>query len=317
LALISPVKRSGKTRLAEVLETLVRNPWRGTAPSAAALYRMLEDSPTLMLDEVEALNGKHPSETTQILLAVLNAGHRKGATIPRCEPPTMRVKQFPVYGPKLFAAIGRLPDTLLDRSIVIQMKRRKKTQVVARFRQVLAAAEAKPIHDGAERLVKAHYADIEQAYQRVVESDLAFLNDRDADLWTPLFTMCTVFDTTRLAHLKASAITLSATKASDDVDDSYALTLLRDIRTVWPDGMEKYETSPLLEKLKALEESPWGEEKNQLTARKLARILKPYEIEPRNIQIETRRPKGYHLTDFQDAFSRYLDEKCATSATNQ
>ena len=91
-----------------------------------------------MLDEVEALNGKNKSETTLILLSVLNAGHRKGATIPRCVGAAQQVHDFPVYGPKLFCAIGRLPDTLMDRSIVIHMKRRTKAQQVARFQ---AAAE--------------------------------------------------------------------------------------------------------------------------------------------------------------------------------
>src|SRR5215467_3014135 len=105
IATVSAAKRCGKTRLAEVLELLVRRPWRGTAPSPAALYRMLEGAPTLLLDETEVFNGKNKSEATQILLAVLNSGHRRGATIPRCDGPTHNVVHFPVYGPKLFAAI--------------------------------------------------------------------------------------------------------------------------------------------------------------------------------------------------------------------
>jgi hypothetical protein len=315
MAVISALKRSGKTRLAEVLETLVRRPWRGTAPSAAALYRMLEGAPTLFLDEVELFNTKNRSETTLILLAVLNAGHRKGATIPRCEGPRQEVRQFPVYGPKLFAAIGRLPDTLMDRSIIIHMKRKRNGQDVKRFRQVRVAAEAKPIREGAAEFAQFYQANIEQAYQAALDDELEFLNDRDADLWTPLLTICSVTDPERLPELKKCATTLSAIKASDDADDSYSLTLLRDIRAVWPDGMDKFETALLLESLKALEESPWQE--HQLTARKLARMLRPFEVEPRNIKVEDRRPKGYHLSELKDAFDRYLDEKCATSATDQ
>jgi hypothetical protein len=125
---------------------------------------MLENAPTLLLDEVEALNGKNKSENAQDILAVLNAGHRKGATVPRCQPPNMDIRKFPVYGPKLFAAIGRLPDTLLDRSIVVHMKRRSKAQKVERFRQAKAAQEAKPLHDAAARLVKACAARIKNAY---------------------------------------------------------------------------------------------------------------------------------------------------------
>jgi hypothetical protein len=320
LALVSAAKRSGKTRLAEVLETLVHRPWRGTAPSPAALYRMLAQGPTLLLDEVETFNGKNKSETTQILLAVLNAGHRKGSTIPRCEGPKQEVRQFNVYGPKLFAAIGRLPDTLMDRSIIVHMKRRTKAQQVERFRQVRATEEAKPMHDGAAQFVKDHQKDIEKAYQRVLGEDLDYLTDRDADLWTPLFAICEVIDRDRRAELKASALALSAVKASDDVDDSYSLTLLRDIRTVWPKKQDKTpedkcETAILLEKLKALEESPWLE--TQMSARKLARMLKPFEVEPRNIQVGDRRPKGYVYDHLKAAFDPYLDDLSATCATDQ
>jgi hypothetical protein len=317
VALISAAKRSGKTRLMEVLELIVRAAWRGTAPSPAALYRMLGLPPTLMLDEAEMLNGKNKSEPTQILLAVLNAGHRRGASIPRCEGPKQEVRLFPVYGPKLFAAIGRLPDTLMDRSIVIRMQRRSKDQPVARFRPTKATAEAKALHDGAAAFVRGHEADIDQAYQALLEGDLVFLNDRDADLWIPLFAICFALDSDRLPELKKCATTLSDGKAAADVDDSYAMTLLRDLRLVWPKGQDdqpvaKCETAALIEKLKALEESPWLE--HQLTPRKLARMLKPFDVEPRTVRIEERTAKGYHYEHLKTAFDPYLDDFAVTAS---
>ncbi len=52
LAILSPEKRSGKTRLLEVLESLCARPWRMLAPSEAVLYRKLnQDKPTVLLDE--------------------------------------------------------------------------------------------------------------------------------------------------------------------------------------------------------------------------------------------------------------------------
>jgi hypothetical protein len=316
IAAVSAAKRSGKTRLAEVLELLVRKPWRGTAPSPAALYRMLEGAPTLLLDETEALNGKSKSETMVILLAVLNAGHRKGATIPRCDGPRQEVRHFPVYGPKFFAAIGRLPDTLLDRSIVIHMKRRSKAQLVERFRMARATEESKPIHERAAQFVQTYAADIERAYQEVLAADLKFLNDRDADLWTPLFTLCSVVGPERRGELEKCALVMSAAKANDDIDDSYSLVLLRDIREVWPDGEEKFETSLLLERLKGLEESPWKE--HELTPRKLARLLRPFEVESRTIRLDDgRTPKGYVLVQLEAAFELYLADLSATCATTQ
>ena len=145
IALVSPTKRCGKTRVLELLELLCANPWRGTSLTSAALYRMMAGSPTLLLDEVEALRGKQVSEVSQAILAVLNAGHRKGATVPRCDGPRNEVKHFPVFGPKAFAAIGGLPGTLADRSICITMQRKTASQTVARFLFSKCRSEAEPI----------------------------------------------------------------------------------------------------------------------------------------------------------------------------
>jgi hypothetical protein len=203
----------------------------------------------------------------------------------------------------------------MDRSIVIPMRRRMKAQSVERFLQVRATAEAKPIHADAARFVEARRADIEQAYRHALDTDLAFLNDRDADLWMPLFAICSVIDAERLPALKTSAVALSAVKTRDDVDESDVLTLLRDIRAVWPEGEEKCETAILLEKLKALEESPWLE--HQLNARKLARMLKPFDVEPRTLRIGVHTAKGYLYDQLKVAFSPYLDDLCVTCDTTQ
>jgi hypothetical protein len=317
LAVLSAAKRSGKTRLAEALETLVREPWRATIPSPAALYRMLEKAPTLLLDEVEILNTRNKSETTQILLAVLNAGHRKGGFIPRCDGPRQEIRQFPVYGPKLFAGIGSLPDTLTDRSIVLHMKRRLRTQKVARFRQASAWDEAKPLRGAMERLARERRAEIGRAYQHVLTKDLEFLNDRDADLWTPLFAMCTLVAPERGVDLKQCAIVLSAAKSKDDVEESFALELLRDIKNVWPDGEAKIHTETLIHRLKAIPESPWADEKHPLTDRRLARMLRPFEVESRDVRISDTVRKGYHYEHLKAAFEPYLPDLSATSATEQ
>ena len=56
LAVTSPEKRSGKTRLLEVLELLVRSPIRAANVSDAALFRLLAEKPrTLLFDEVDAI----------------------------------------------------------------------------------------------------------------------------------------------------------------------------------------------------------------------------------------------------------------------
>jgi len=55
LSISSATKRSGKTRLLELLETVVHRPWLTGRTSAAALVRKVDaDQPTLLLDESDA-----------------------------------------------------------------------------------------------------------------------------------------------------------------------------------------------------------------------------------------------------------------------
>jgi hypothetical protein len=217
---------------------------------------MMALGPTLLLDEVEAFNSKTKSESTQTILAILNAGYRKGATIPRCDGQKHEVKQFPVYGPKAFAAIGRLPDTLADRSIVITMQRRTKGQGVDRFLAARAKAEVKPIHDAVTMFASSYEDTVRQTYERLLDADLEFLGDRDAGLWIPLFAICSVCAHDELAQLKKCAEALSGAKAGDDADDSLSLKLLADIKAVWPEGEEKLDTASLLKKTQGVGRIP-------------------------------------------------------------
>lgn len=302
IALLSPEKRCGKTRVLEVLELLCANPWRGTSTTSAALYRMMTACPTLLLDEVEALRGRQVSENSQAVLAVLNAGHRKGATVPRCDGPKNELKFFPVYGPKAFAAIGRLPDTLADRCICLEMQRKTTSQHVERFLSNRARMTAEPILEALSDWAKKNEARTEAAYEHL--EDLGFLSDRDADLWMPLFAICSVAAPDRVTELENCALTLTGAKADNDVEESLSLKLLADIRSVWVTGRSHMATSELLEALKRITDSPWGE--NDFNPRKIAKMLRPFKVEVRQVRLGAGTYKGYLRSELLDAFSRYL-----------
>lgn len=99
----SPVKRSGKTRLLELVEELVLRPWRVVEVTAATVFRKIaRDTPTLLLDEVDTIwRGAKSSETAQAPRGVLNAGYRRGVSVPRCVGRNFeRLVDFPVFCPK-------------------------------------------------------------------------------------------------------------------------------------------------------------------------------------------------------------------------
>ncbi|HLH44041.1 MAG TPA: DUF3631 domain-containing protein [Bryobacteraceae bacterium] len=314
LSLSSPTPRCGKTRLLEVLELLCARPWRGTAPSEAALFRFIEErQPTLLLDEVESLGQRKASERDSAVLAILNAGYKKGQTVPRCKANSHELQTFRVYSPKAFACIGHLPPTLSDRSIIVPMQRRGPGERVERFRFSRAQREAEPIRHQIGEGVKAVADEIREAYLNLPE--LPFLSDRDEEIFSPLFAVCAVLYPSRLGELSESAQALCAAKTSDTVDDSLSLRLLDDLMRLWPEGELYWATADMLTALKSEPESPWSE--MELTARRLARMLRPFEIVARNIRTDYGVKKGYLLESVKVAHSRYIGPESATSATSR
>ena len=72
----------------------------------------------------------------------------------------------------------------------------------------------------------------------------------------------------------------------------------------------------ILDRLHALDESPWGEwYGHRLTARELAKLLKPYGARPVVIRVGEMTPRGYRAADLHDAWTRYGGS--ATSATSE
>ena len=211
IALVSAAKRTGKTLVLGLLEALCAKARRITFPTLAALCRLMADTPTLLLDDAGPLLGKQVSERSQAIRAVLTAGNGKGDSVFRCDGINNEVKQFPIYGPKAFAVVGGLSDTVMCRSICITMRPKTAKETTTPFLQSQARAEAEPIRQLLAKWAEENQATVSTAYESM--EDLGFLTDRDADLWMPLFAVCAVAALERLTELERCAIALSGTRA--------------------------------------------------------------------------------------------------------
>lgn len=119
LFVFSASKRSGKSRVLEVIEQLARKPIKTEGGSAAALVRSVgeTDPPTMLLDEMDALYSKKTDSEGENTRRFLNAGYRRGAKFLRCfgQGAEINAKDFPAFCPKALAGIDRcLPDTVMD-----------------------------------------------------------------------------------------------------------------------------------------------------------------------------------------------------------
>jgi hypothetical protein len=302
LAISSPEKQSGKTRLLECLQLLAHE-CGGIAitPTASTIFRTLEATPdaTLLLDELDAVF-RDRSDKYEEVRAVINAGHRRGATVPRSVPGpknTWMVKQFPVFGPKALAGIGKLPDTVTDRAIPIAMRRRKASEPVAKFR-------VRTARDEAASLVRALVAAL-AAQPPALEAEIPVeLPDRAADAWEPLLAIADAAGGPWPARARRAAVILHASR---EQDESLGLRLLADLRLVFDQrGTERISTADLIDALQADDEGPWSSERFPLTPHRLAHLLQPFGIGSKQLRIGPMSVKGYSRDAFVDAWERYL-----------
>src|SRR5262249_51111638 len=253
----SPEKRSGKSRLQEVLNELVPRPELASRLTEAATFRLIESAdgpPVLLIDEVDTIFGGKPDERTEALRALLNAGWRRGLTIPRCVGPTHEVHRFPTFCAKALSGIGRrraaLPDTIADRSIPIVLARRKKTEPVEKFRVRSTPLQLHSVRDALGSWAHRALAALRQACPAMPP-----LHDRAEDIWEPLIAIANLGGGAWPARAWTAALELSGEESDTQ---STGVQLLRAIKEVFAaTGATKIFTIDLLQALVERESEPW------------------------------------------------------------
>jgi hypothetical protein len=315
LAIFSPTKGSGKTRLLEILSLVCREPLFALNATTAGLYRD-KKMRTLLLDEADAIFGHMTAQHHEDLRSYINGGHRKGVSIVRASPPKMESVEFQTFGPVAMAAIGQLPDTITDRSVNIEMQKRLPNQVVQSFRIREAEAEVSNLLEDLRAWANGDVVDWLATYRPVMPDGI---EDRPADVWEALIAIGDLAGEPWRGRIRASAIMLTSRRA--DLEQSLGTILLANIREVFmrfnPLGVPedaKLTSDILAENLNKEEEWTWGEDQNNLMKpAKLARMLKPFGVKPYQWNKAQGRGRGYDWSAFQDAFARHLPAQEATT----
>lgn len=302
LAITSPEKRCGKTTLLSVLSRLVRRPISAANIRSAALFRTIElASPTFLIDEADTFLGE-----SEEMRGVLNSGHsRASAYVIRCVGDDSEPRLFGTWGAVVIAAIGKLPGTLMDRSIEIALRRRRPDEKVERLR--LDRAEHL---DRMARMVARWAAD---NCDQLLDADPdvpAALHDRAADNWRPLLAIADAAGGEWSERARKAALSLSGAEEGEDA--SVSVLLLGDLRSLFEDrDTDRLSSSEICEALARMEDRPWPEWKvgRPMTARQLARVLTPFKIGPKQVRFASGTTSGYHRDQFSDAWGRYLHQK--------
>jgi putative DNA primase/helicase len=301
LALISPERRCGKTTVLKLLNRLAHRAVLASNITPAALFRYIEAKhPTLLIDEFDAA-----LKDNEEMRGILNSGHsRDGAYCIRCEGEDHYPKRFSTWAPKAFAAIKRIPDTLMDRSIVVPMRRKKKTEPRPRYRD-RDSDQFRRLRSQALRWANDNIESLRDEEPEVPDA----LNDRAADNWRPLLAIADRAGGPWPKRGRAASLSLSGEDATDDTE---GVGLLADIRGIFAERKAERLTSvALTAALVEIEGRPWAERRNgkPLTAHGLARLLKPFEVMPDTMRFGDDTAKGYALSDFNECFEAYLGQQ--------
>jgi putative DNA primase/helicase len=216
LAITSPEKGCGKTTLLDVLACLVARALPTSNATVGAIFRVVETmKPTLLMDEAETFLPENDE-----LRGILNTGHRKGGSVLRCVGDDHEPRTFSTWAPAAIAAIGKLPDTIEDRSIGCKMRRRKASERVESFRSD-RTEHLRVLVRKAMRWVADNDGAVREA-----DPDVGELQNRVADNWRPLLAIADVAGgewPQRMREIATAAVTARS-------EQSIKVQLLTDIK---------------------------------------------------------------------------------------
>ena len=322
----SAVKRSGKSRLAEIMERLTPRPLYIAGLTVTFIERAIDDHrPTLIIDEADRIR-KGDQALAQRVDAQFNRSFRRSAAHVGKNVPLpgggYAPRLFSTWAPTFIAGIGKQADTAEDRAVIITLKRKLSTEKVKQLR----AKDGKDLVVLARKIAR-FVADNEIRLRTYVPAELEIDNDRAKDVWEPLLVIAETAggewpDRARRAvgELLGEAV---------EEEDEFKIRLLGDIRGLFLDAFPaghatskagvggrpsdgpRLSSAEIVRKLLAIEDRPYGslgKAQRPFTPHELGRALREFKIRPGTVRPfkSTATAMGYYLHQFEDAFAHYL-----------
>ena len=294
----APDKRCGKSTLLDIMGRLSRRTLKTSNISPAALFRIIEaECPTLFIDEADTF-----LRDNEQLRGILNSGHtRQSAYVIRTVGDMHTPTQFSTFGAKAISGIGLQAETLMDRSIVLKLRRKLSNETVESLRN------SKPkIFESLSRQLARFAADYAEEVAQARPDMPVELNDRAADNWEPLLAIADIAGSGWPIYARRAAVEISGdAAATPSINEELLLAIKlilekQDEPRIWLSNLQSLLVADL--------EAPWATWKNgrPMTVHQLSRKLKEFGVQPKSVRMGEKVGKGFEADDFKDAFTRYL-----------
>jgi hypothetical protein len=207
--------------------------------------------------------------------------------------------RFATFAPIMLAGIGRMAATIEDRSVQVVLRRRRSDELCERFRH----DQTDHLQELAQRASR-WAADHLQALAVAEPAVPALLGDRAADNWRTLLAIADELAPEWGRRARDAAEALAQIGTEEAINER----LIHDIGTILAaKDADRIPSQELAASLAELEGSAWAEWRGSMPLSKyqLARLLRPFGIQPATIRIGNKTQKGYIKAQFQDTFARY------------
>lgn len=293
LALLSMTRRCGKSVTLLALAALTYKPKMTSETTAAGLYEMCNDGFTPIMDEGDQFLQKRANPTN----AIVNSGYTRIAS-----KVTRKGKEYETFCFKFIAAIGTLPTTIMDRSIVVPLIRKGAQEKVERYK-------AKENDDASvlRAMIERFATDRSDQIQNAEPGELAMSNDRAADNWEPLFA---------IAHCAGPQWLKNAHQAAIDLtpgDDEISLILeefICDMVSIFVRTSADFiSTFDLIEALCKDENKPWAtysRSQQKMSIHDLGKLMREAKVKVGEQKHDANgNRRGYYRRDVEHLFDGY------------
>ena len=306
LLLTSPQPRCGKSTLLEVIAAVVQRPLIGSNVSASVIFRAIEAwGVSVLLDEVDTFI--HGNEE---LRGIINSGHTQAsAFVWRVEGDSgnREPMRFSTWAAMVIAMIKTPPDTVMDRSVWVQLQRKTNNDHVERLPRYLNA-DCLDLRRQCQKWANDNAIELSESDPDMPASS----NDRAEDNYRTLAAIADLIGEdwpARVRHAYKMAVSTQTTSDTADL----SLALLTDIRGLIDERPEvsALASSIIVDRLNNMEERPWPTVTNgkALTQYRLSELLKPYGLKSRKRDAGGSQFRGYSTEDLKIVCTRYLSEQ--------
>jgi len=295
----SPEKECGKTTLLTIIKYLSYRALSAANVTSASVFRVIEMyEPTLIIDELDTFLMLDPQ-----LVGVFNSGHsREMGYIIRTVGDEHEPRRFKTFGPKAYGMIGCAVDTFESRSIPVFLFPKVeedgiqeldlKNPAIKESLTALARKLARWSKDNKEKVL-------------AIEPDTRGITNRTRDNWKPLLQIAEFAGRGWVQKIRNAA-----GMGDPTIQKNENRQFLEDVRNIFHTrGVDFIPTDVLLKDLWEQEESAWkhfGRRGDPINQKEAATILKLYHVTPQRGLANGNRVRGYHVSQFREAFTRFL-----------